>query len=86
MPLTAVGKVFKPALRRDSAERAVRRLLAEIPEAQARVDVVVEPHPEHGTIIRVRLSGSGDRQATEAQVKAKIDPLTMRNAIEWIEA
>jgi fatty-acyl-CoA synthase len=85
MPLTAVGKVFKPALRRDAAERAVRRMLATL-APHVGVDVAVEPHAEHGTIIRVQLSGDADREATTARIKAKLDPLTMRHAIEWTDA
>jgi hypothetical protein len=77
--------VFKPALRRDAAERAVRRMLATI-APNSHVDVVVEPHPEHGTVIRVRLSGGADREAATARVKAKLDPLTMRHTIEWTDA
>jgi fatty-acyl-CoA synthase len=30
MPVTAVGKIFKPALRRDATERCVRRVMSQI--------------------------------------------------------
>ncbi|MGY6535569.1 MAG: AMP-binding protein [Pararhodobacter sp.] len=58
MPLTAVGKIFKPALRADAAERTLRPLLAKIagsagaPDVQARLDdvgVVVTVTPMPGT-------------------------------------
>jgi fatty-acyl-CoA synthase len=88
MPLTAVGKVFKPALRLDAAERAVRRMLAFVEQSGCKADVKVEPHKEHGTIIRVRLGGGQDaeREGILAQVKAKLDPLTLRHEVDWADA
>jgi fatty-acyl-CoA synthase len=85
MPLTAVGKVFKPALRTDAAERAVRRMLAFLKGAGVNPHVTVEPNKEFGTLIRVRLAGvpTGGREGIVAQVKSKLDPLTMRHVVEW---
>ena len=87
IPLTAVGKVFKPALRYDAAERAVRRQLASILKAEgASADVNVGSHPRHGTFMTVRLSGPADiRDRVMQQVKAKLDPLTLRHEVEWAE-
>jgi fatty-acyl-CoA synthase len=88
MPLTAVGKVFKPALRFDAAERAVRRMLAFVEQSGCKADVKVEPHKEHGSIVRVRLGGGQDagREGILAQVKAKLNPLTLRHEVEWADA
>jgi fatty-acyl-CoA synthase len=88
MPLTAVGKVFKPALRTDAAERAVRRMLSFLEGAGATVRVTVAPHPEHGTLIRVRLGGmpAAGREGILAQVKSKLEPLTLRHVVEWEDA
>jgi fatty-acyl-CoA synthase len=88
IPLTAVGKVYKPSLRTDAAERAVRRMLDSVPTSGSHLDVAVKPHPEYGTMIQVRLSG-GDaaaREAVTAQVKKKLDPLTLRHDIQWTDA
>jgi fatty-acyl-CoA synthase len=84
MPLTAVGKVFKPALRLDAAERAVRRMLAFLESEGCSVDVSVTTHKEHGTLIGVTLSGTDDaRDAACAKAKAKLDPLTMKHELAW---
>ena len=85
MPLTAVGKVFKPTLRLDAAARAVKRLLSFLQKDGCAADVSVRQHAEHGTLISVRLSGrpaSGRNQMIE-QVKLKLRPLTLRHEVEW---
>lgn len=87
IPLTAVGKVFKPALRTDAAERAVRRKLAPVLQAEGcTADVRVGPHPQHGTLLTVRVDGpAGARERVLRQVKATLDPLTLRNDVGWTE-
>jgi fatty-acyl-CoA synthase len=85
MPLTAVGKVFKPALRLDAAERAVRRLLAFLQDEGCAADVSARRHEEHGTLISIRITGSpaAGHDHTLKQVKAKLDPLTLRHEVMW---
>jgi fatty-acyl-CoA synthase len=88
IPLTAVGKVYKPSLRTDAAERAVHRMLDFVPASGCKADVQVGPHPEHGTMIHVRLGGADGaaREAITEQVKKKLNPLTLRHEIEWTTA
>ncbi len=85
IPLTAVGKVFKPTLRYDAARRAAARLIAPVVEADGcKADIAVGAHPRHGTLISVRLEGPAEaRDRVVEQVKAKLDPLTLRHEIEW---
>jgi fatty-acyl-CoA synthase len=88
IPLTAVGKVFKPTLRTDAAERAVRRMLAPILQRQGcTADVRVGPHPQHGTLLTVQVSGPPEaREKTLQDIKSMLDPLTMRHELSWVEA
>ncbi len=88
MPLTAVGKVFKPALREDAARRAVHRMIAFLIGSGCTAEVAVGPHSEYGTIIKISLRGepANGREGILAQVKAKLDPLTLRHTIEWTDA
>jgi fatty-acyl-CoA synthase len=87
IPLTAVGKVFKPALRLEAAERAVRRLLAFLEKDGCELGVSVASHKEHGTLISVTLSGepAGGREAALVLAKTKLDPLTMKHELRWLE-
>ena len=85
VPLTAVGKVFKPALRWDAAQRAVTRLLADVPIGAQRLAVQVGAHAEHGSLISVSIAGASEieRAALQMQIDQRLDPLTMRHTIVW---
>jgi fatty-acyl-CoA synthase len=83
MPLTGVGKVFKPALRWDAARRVVERMLADLGIEGLKVDVGA--HPVHGSLISV--SANAVPQARRAELQRTIDerlgPLTMRHEVSW---
>jgi fatty-acyl-CoA synthase len=85
IPLTAVGKVFKPALRLEATQRAVDRLLAGLAPSGAGIRNYVSPHPEHGSLITVRVEGVGPdaRESLSKLISARLDPLTMRSEIVW---
>jgi fatty-acyl-CoA synthase len=85
LPLTAVGKVFKPALRWDAARRAVTRMLAGLHRDGGEIKVEVGPHAEHGSLITVTIEGlpASDRAALERQIGERLDPLVMKHEIVW---
>lgn len=56
IPLTAVGKIFKPVLRHQETRDALMASLAEAGLSVA--DVIVKDDPAHGTIVEVRLADS----------------------------
>jgi fatty-acyl-CoA synthase len=79
IPLTGVGKVFKPRLRCDAAERKVRRMLADLVRPDVVIDVNAAAHAAHGTVITVRLTrGSA---ALEAEIHKRLAPLVMRHEV-----
>jgi fatty-acyl-CoA synthase len=79
MPLTGVGKVFKPQLRWDAAERKVRAMLADLQQGGVRIDVKAGTHATHGSLITVRLQGAS--AATEAEIHRRLDPLVTRHEV-----
>ena len=83
--LTAVGKVFKPALRWDSTQRAVSRMLADLPPPGASIKVEAGPHALHGGLITVHVSGVSNaaRTSLAQQVKTRLDPLVTKHQIVW---
>jgi fatty-acyl-CoA synthase len=85
IPLTAVGKVFKPALRLDATRRAVGRLLAGLAPPGAEIVFEVGQHAEHGSLITVRVCGvdTDARESLSSQISARLDPLTTRSEIVW---
>jgi fatty-acyl-CoA synthase len=61
MPLTGVGKIFKPALRLDAARCAFEAALAPIKAEGVAIDVTVRNDVTHGTLAVVRVAnGSSD--------------------------
>jgi len=85
MPLTGVGKVFKPQLRWDAARRVFADTLSELSSRGASVAVAVGAHPVHGSIATVTLSGvpSAERAAIEQQVHENLNPFVLRHEIVW---
>jgi fatty-acyl-CoA synthase len=85
VPLTGVGKVFKPALRLDAAKRMVDALLADLVPTGASIDVAVQAHEVHGHLITVRLAGAAaaQRAELEARLHERLNPLVMRHELHW---
>jgi fatty-acyl-CoA synthase len=84
MPVTAVGKIFKPELRFDAARRVLQAALDHVAPGVVECRVSVGPDERHGTIVRVTLRalGPGARDA-EPQVRAALAPFSLRYELEW---
>ena len=76
LPLTAVGKIFKPELRNDAARRVLGAALAT--EFGVPAEVEVTSDPKHGTLARVRLAGP---PAAEAAARSVLDRYAVRYEI-----
>jgi fatty-acyl-CoA synthase len=85
IPLTAVGKVFKPALRWEATRRVVLPQLADLEQGGVTLGVEVGPHDTHGSLITVRIGGAAEaaREPLARQVHARLDPLVTRHEIAW---
>ena len=60
MPLTQVGKIFKPALRMEAARLHLQRELSALARDRAQVAVTVAAHPVHGTLATITLTGGDE--------------------------
>ncbi|WP_322027947.1 acyl-CoA synthetase [Burkholderia sp. BCC1977] len=81
LPLTAVGKVFKPALRFDSARRVLTGVLEAACSGLAKIDVEVGAHPVHGQFATVKLSQVEDVKAARDAVDAALSPYSIRYSV-----
>ncbi|HJP22819.1 MAG TPA: acyl-CoA synthetase [Alphaproteobacteria bacterium] len=74
MPLTAVAKIFKPALRLDAARRVFTAALAPLAAEgiAATVEVSTGNQASWQAVVTLEGGGGGGRQATEAQVQAAL--------------
>ena len=85
MPLTGVGKVFKPQLRWDAAQRVFAGALDDLAKRGASVAVSVSAHPVHGNLATVAIAGvpAAERAAIEQQVHERLNPFVLRHEIDW---
>ena len=79
MPLTAVGKIFKPALRLDAVRHCVRRVAAQLPGADA-VDVEVRDARGAITVV-LRVADEGMTGAV-AEMRCELERYTFRVEVE----
>jgi fatty-acyl-CoA synthase len=79
LPQTAVGKLFKPALRQDAARRAYHEALASVEADGIGVSIEVAPDPARGLLATIRLSGvpAGQQDTLLARVHAALDAFTI---------
>ena len=83
---TKVRVALGLVLRWDSTQRAVSRMLADLPPAGATVKVEVGPHAVHCGSITVRIGGvtETERASLAQQVHARLDPLVTQHQIVWV--
>ncbi|MEX1036810.1 MAG: acyl-CoA synthetase [Sneathiella sp.] len=82
MPLTGVGKIFKPALRHDAAVKVFNAELASLAADGVDIVVTVDNHPVHGNLATVSVTG-GDKAKLGGQIAEKLGPYTMRHEVVW---
>jgi fatty-acyl-CoA synthase len=85
MPLTGVGKVFKPQLRWNAAQRVFTQTLTPLIEQGLRCEVRVGPHGTHGSLATVTIQSVpiGSREAVTRQVDERLNPFVIRHEIHW---
>jgi fatty-acyl-CoA synthase len=83
MPLTGVGKVFKPKLRWDAATRVFTKILVPLKEKGVELSVSVGPHGSHGSIATVTIARvpEPERDAVAEKVHTMLAPFVLRHQI-----
>jgi fatty-acyl-CoA synthase len=86
MPLTGVGKVFKPQLRWDAAKRVFTTALAPLVERGIDCTVQVGPHGSHGSIATVTIADvpQQNREAIASEVDTILAPFVMRHQTVYL--
>ena len=90
IPLTGVGKVFKPQLRWDAAQRVFSDTLSPLAAEGAVATVAVGAHGTHGTLTTVTLAAApgsslarNERERLEQLVHERLNPFVIRHQIVW---
>ena len=79
MPLTGVGKIFKPQLRYEAARLVFKRLAQSVVGRTDGITVEVGPHPEHGTFATITVTGTDDQAITK--LRAALMPFQLRHEV-----
>ncbi|MFT6558642.1 acyl-CoA synthetase [Sneathiella sp.] len=82
MPLTGVGKIFKPALRADATRRVFLQELSILDGLRDGYDVQVDNHPSLGMVARVELNDPQNSDL-ESQIKNQLGRFTTQHQIVW---
>ena len=87
IPLTGVGKVFKPALRWDAASRVFTSLLESPDTGGATLRASVGAHGTHGSLTTVTVTGANaaERASISSAVADVLAPFAMQFEIDWVE-
>lgn len=85
MPLTLVGKIFKPQLRWDATKMVFSEILSPLENNGVKVEVEVGPNPVAGTIAIIKLTGesSVNREEVGEQIKEILSPFTVKSEVSW---
>jgi fatty-acyl-CoA synthase len=87
MPVTGVGKIFKPALRLQAAQLAFEAALAPLRAEGIAATVTVRNDATHGTLAAIRISASpaatGSRDAIAKRCSELLGGYQIRHAIDF---
>ncbi len=85
MPVTGVGKIFKPALRQKAAKRAFEAALEPLRAEGLDCSVSVAADSTHGTLAMVSVQHVADeaRPRLERKIKDALDRFTLPHGISW---
>lgn len=81
MPVTAVGKIFKPALRYDAIRRVFDAELAKLSDLVESIDVQVGEHKVHGTIAYIIAKPTSSTDVTT--LRRQIDDILGRFTVHY---
>ena len=85
MPLTGVGKIYKPALRREAAQRAFDAAIAPLREEGTKASVTVRDDPTHGMLaaVQVAVPAGAPRDAIVKRCAELLGGFQIRHAVAF---
>jgi fatty-acyl-CoA synthase len=81
VPLTPVGKIFKPALRWQAIQKTYQTELAAIGDMAESIDVTVSEDKVHGSLAAITIKAAANASAD--QIKAEVDKLLTRYTVRY---
>jgi fatty-acyl-CoA synthase len=81
LPLTPVGKIFKPALRWDAAKRVYETELKALGGLAASMDISVGEDKVHGSVATIRITPAGG--VSKESLRQKVDDILTRYTVKY---
>jgi fatty-acyl-CoA synthase len=81
MPLTPVGKIFKPALRWEAIRGVYQKELESLRDMVESIDVVVKEDKVYGSLARITIKPAS--KASNKEIKGKVDKILTRYTIRY---
>jgi fatty-acyl-CoA synthase len=81
MPLTPVGKIFKPALRWKAIKQVYQSELEAIKHLTASIDVAVTEDKIHGSMVAITINAASG--ISDDQIRSKIDDILARYTVKY---
>ncbi|UCE54315.1 MAG: acyl-CoA synthetase [Desulfobacterales bacterium] len=81
VPLTPVGKIFKPALRWNAIQKVYQAELEALGDLAESVKVAVSEDKVHGSLAAITIKAA--QQATEDQIKGKVNEILARYTVKY---
>jgi len=81
VPLTPVGKIFKPALRWKAIQEVYRSELAVLGDMAESLEVAVSEDKVHGSLAAIMIKAAA--QVSEDQLRAKVDDILARFTVKY---
>jgi len=82
MPVTGVGKIFKPALREQALACKLRAVIAEQGEGIEILDIRIEPNGT-GASVQLRMADTDRQSGCAMRLKARLERLPVQVRAEW---
>ena len=85
MPLTGVGKIYKPELRSRASRQVYFEMVRSIAGAGSDPELDIVPDPVHGTLAMVTLSRTGEMRDRDVEhsIRSALDGFTCAYRIAW---
>ena len=84
LPVTGVGKIFKPALRFDAAQKTLARTLEPLARNGVAIKVEVAAHRTLGTLATIRIKApAGQQKALEAKCRELLGQFQLACDFAW---
>jgi fatty-acyl-CoA synthase len=86
MPVTGVGKIYKPALRLEAAQRAFAAAIAPLQGEGVAAAVTVRNDPTHGmlAVVGITVSATASREAIVKRCSELLGGFQIRHAVEFV--